>query len=346
VFKALVIGLLLIAVLAGAGAAALQRYDAGHADLIAEGVTIGGVDVGGLEVNEARARLDRRIVDLLQRPLRLAYGQRRFQVDAGLVDVEVNPEPALAQALAESREGNFLTRSLRDLRGEQIDADIPLPVEYSEEAVARIVAGVRRAVDQPMRNAKSSVSLVGVDIAPSQVGTSVRTHALRRAIERRLVRPGARRSVAVPVRRLPPKVTTAELERRFRTLITVSRGARVLRWFVGRELVKEYRVGIGQAGFETPAGLYKVESKAINPSWWVPNKAWAGELAGKVIPGDDPRNPIEARWMGFYDGAGIHGTADVASIGTAASHGCVRMTIPDVEDLYDRVPLGTPLYIA
>jgi lipoprotein-anchoring transpeptidase ErfK/SrfK len=50
--------------------------------------------------------------------------------------------------------------------------------------------------------------------------------------------------------------------------------------------------------------------------------------------------------MGFYDGAGIHGTADEASIGTAASHGCIRMTVRDVIDLYDRVPLHTPLSIA
>ena len=58
---------------------------------------------------------------------------------------------------------------------------------------------------------------------------------------------------------------------------------------------------------------------AANPAWYVPNSDWAGDLAGKVIAGNDPDNPIKARWMGFYDGAGIHGTADAASIGGAAS---------------------------
>jgi lipoprotein-anchoring transpeptidase ErfK/SrfK len=115
---------------------------------------------------------------------------------------------------------------------------------------------------------------------------------------------------------------------------------------VNRRLAKSYRVGIGAVGFDTPAGEYEIESKAANPAWYVPNSAWAGDLAGKVIAGDDPSNPIKARWMGFYDGAGIHGTADEASIGTAASHGCIRMLIPQVIDLYDRVPLKTPLYIA
>jgi lipoprotein-anchoring transpeptidase ErfK/SrfK len=141
-------------------------------------------------------------------------------------------------------------------------------------------------------------------------------------------------------------VTTEQLDRRYRYFIAISRGRMELRLFVDRRLVKSYRVGIGALGFETPAGIYEVESKAANPAWYVPNRPWAGDLAGKVIPGNDPSNPIKARWMGFWKGAGIHGTADTASIGTAASHGCIRMTIPDVIDLYDRVPLKTPLSIA
>ena len=49
--------------------------------------------------------------------------------------------------------------------------------------------------------------------------------------------------------------------------------------------------------------------------------------------------------MGIYAGAGIHGTDDVGSLGTAASHGCVRMSVPDVIELYDQVDVGTPIYI-
>ena len=150
----------------------------------------------------------------------------------------------------------------------------------------------------------------------------------------------------MPVKLVRPKVTTKKLKARFGHFIAISRSRRELRLFVNQRLVKTYRVGIGAAGFDTPAGQYEIESMAANPAWYVPNSEWAGDLAGKVIPGNDPSNPIKARWMGFYDGAGIHGTADAASIGGAASHGCIRMLIPDVIDLYDRVPLHTPLSIA
>ena len=68
-----------------------------------------------------------------------------------------------------------------------------------------------------------------------------------------------------------------------------------------------------------------------------PNKAWAGKLAGKVVP-PGPDDPIKARWMAFNGGAGIHGVdpSEYSSIGHDASHGCVRMRIPDVIALYAR----------
>ena len=97
-------------------------------------------------------------------------------------------------------------------------------------------------------------------------------------------------------------------------------------------------------GLETPAGLYHIQDKAIDPSWHVPLSAWAGSLAGRVIP-PGPDDPIKSRWLGIFDGAGIHGTDETWSIGHAVSHGCVRMLIPDVIDLYDRVAVGTPVYI-
>lgn len=69
---------------------------------------------------------------------------------------------------------------------------------------------------------------------------------------------------------------------------------------------------------------------------------------GTVVPGGITANPLKARWMGIFDGAGIHGIDPslYGTIGSAASHGCVRNTgSPDVIDLYDRVPVSTPIYI-
>jgi len=83
----------------------------------------------------------------------------------------------------------------------------------------------------------------------------------------------------------------------------------------------------------------------VNPAWHAPNRPWAGSYAGKTVPGGAPDNPLKARWMGIAGGVGIHGTAEPWSIGSAASHGCIRMRVSDVVDLYRRVPLGSRVLI-
>jgi lipoprotein-anchoring transpeptidase ErfK/SrfK len=156
---------------------------------------------------------------------------------------------------------------------------------------------------------------------------------------------GGGRSVRGRVRVVQPKVTTAELGEKYPTVVTVDRGGFTLRLFKNLKLAKTYKIAVGQVGLETPAGLYHVQNKAVDPAWHVPDSDWAGDLAGKVIPGGVAENPLKARWLGIYDGAGIHGTDAISSLGTAASHGCIRMAIPDVEELYDDVPVQAPVYI-
>ncbi len=134
------------------------------------------------------------------------------------------------------------------------------------------------------------------------------------------------------------------LAARYPAVITVDRAAFRLRLWKHLRLVKQYRIAVGMAGLQTPAGLYHIQDKQTDPSWHVPNSAWAGSLAGQTIP-PGPADPLKARWMGFFDGAGIHGTDELSSLGTAASHGCIRMAIPDVIELYNQTPLGTPVYI-
>jgi hypothetical protein len=142
------------------------------------------------------------------------------------------------------------------------------------------------------------------------------------------------------------EVTRDELASQYPVVITVNRPSFELRLWKNLQLVKTYKIAVGQVGLETPAGLYHVQNKAVNPAWHVPNSAWAGDLAGTVVPGGTAENPLKARWLGIFDGAGIHGTDATYSLGTAASHGCIRMAIPDVVELYDQVPVGAPVYIA
>jgi lipoprotein-anchoring transpeptidase ErfK/SrfK len=153
--------------------------------------------------------------------------------------------------------------------------------------------------------------------------------------------------VEVSTRKTKPEVTQEELAAQYPAVITINRPSFELRLWKNLQLQKTYKVAIGAIGLDTPAGLYHVQNKAVNPAWTMPHSSWvAEEDQGKVIPGGVPENPLKARWLGIFDGAGIHGTDATYSLGTAASHGCVRMAIPDVIELYDQVPVGAPIYIA
>jgi hypothetical protein len=336
---------LLVLLVAGAVVAA-WRYDAGHADRLAEGIVLADVDVGGMQVADARAALEHRVVAALEDPIRVRYRHGQFVFAPSKAEVSTNLDALLAEAFAASREGNFLTRAFRDATGGGLVKRLSLDVSYESGAVRRFVRAVESQVKREPREAKSSASFAGVRISPSEDGVAVKRDRLATLVSAALVDPDADRTFRLPTRLVRPKVTTEELEQRFEYFLAVSRSQRQLRFFIDRKLEKTYQVAIGAVGFATPAGLYRIRTKAVNPAWYVPNKPWAGDLAGKVIPSGDPDNPIKARWMGFWDGAGIHGTADTGSIGTAASHGCIRMEVPDVIQLYDQVPLHTPLYIS
>ena len=107
--------------------------------------------------------------------------------------------------------------------------------------------------------------------------------------------------------------------------------------------VMSFPVAVGQSAYPTPTGKYSVVQKTVNPTWLPPDSPWAKGL-GPIPPG--PGNPLGTRWIGTSAPAvGIHGTPADYTIGTAASHGCIRMHIPDVERLYDQVEVGTEVDI-
>jgi lipoprotein-anchoring transpeptidase ErfK/SrfK len=327
----------------GAAAGALYLYDSSRDGLIAKGATIAGTDIGGMTPDEARATLERRVTPKLGRPLTIRYKTQGFVVPAERLRVSVDVGAKVDEALARSRGGNFVTRGLRDLTGGEVDATLPLRVSYSPAAVARVVSRLEREINLKPKEARVSIAVTAVNLTPSRNGIRLQAALLRSRIAGELARLNGDRRVVAPTEVVKPKTTTRELTSKYAYFITISRSEKRLRLFVKLRLAKTYSIAVGRAGFETPSGLHQIYSKAVNPAWSAPE--WAGEYAGKIIPGNSPENPIKARWMEFSDGAGIHGTDAISSIGTSASHGCIRMVIPQVIELYERVPLGTPVYV-
>jgi len=340
-----VLGLVaLFVVAAGIAAAAAAAYDSSNKNRIAKGIHIGKVDVGGLDLRSARERVHERAVAPGQRSLTVHAAGREFVLPASKLRVTADVDGAVQRALADSRRGWMGSRVARDLTGGEVSEQIPLVTRYAPGVIKPLAERVAAKVNRKPVDATVTPSADSLIKKPSKPGRAVDRKALRRALGLAASNPRLSADIKAPMHVVDAKVQTNDLEDRYKAYIVIDRGAHKLRLFERLKHAKTYSIAVGKAGLETPAGLYDVQWRETNPSWRVPNSAWAGDLAGTTVP-PGPGNPIQARWMAFNGGAGIHGTSDDASIGTNASHGCVRMHIPDVKDLYARTQVGTPVYV-
>ncbi|MGI8559605.1 MAG: L,D-transpeptidase family protein [Solirubrobacteraceae bacterium] len=320
-------------------------YDQSRKDVVATGVKVAGVDLGGLSSDAAFTRLQSRLDAPLQHPLVVTAAGKRFTLTPSRAGLSIDTRALLGAAVRASRGGSFISRTVRGLTGGRVDREIPLQVGYSHGAVRSLVASVAKAADRPARDASVKPGAGGLlTAAGEQPGVAVNAALLGARIERALVDPAAGHLIAAPLHPLRPHVTRAQIASKYPAYIVIDRKNYQLRFFQHLKLADSYPISVGRQGLETPGGLYNIQWKEVNPSWHVPNSAWAGKLAGTTVP-PGPADPIKARWMAFDGGAGIHGTDETSSIGHAVSHGCVRMQIPDVIALYPRVPVGTPVYV-
>jgi len=222
---------------------------------------------------------------------------------------------------------------------------VPLAIAHSDPAVQGFVKEIDSHVGRPARSARVRIGIRRMVKVRGRSGIGINEPRLAKRVGFALDHPAAPRALSANRRRTQPAVSGRDLRRRYGTILTVDRDHFKLRLFKHLRHVKTYGIAVGMAGLSTPAGQFSITDKQVNPAWHVPNAAWAGSLAGQVIPGGAPNNPLRARWLGIRDGVGIHGTNEDWSIGSRASHGCIRMHIGDVIALYPRVPIGTPVLI-
>jgi lipoprotein-anchoring transpeptidase ErfK/SrfK len=329
-------------------AGVVYAYDHGRRDRIAKGITVGGVKVGGLTTAEAERKLEADYLGALHEPIVVHHGSKTWTLGPREAHTAADISAMVDEAVARSRSGNILSRTFRGLTGGAVHENLKPTVSYSQTAVVRLLDKIRRSVDRDAIDAKLDFHPGGFNLAKGRDGLAVDATTLHREIGEAIVSPTAKRTFVAQTHHTAPAVTNASLRKTYRTLLIVNRNAFQLSLYKDLKLVKTYDIAVGMAGLETPAGVYHIQNKTVDPAWTEPNSSWVPAAdRGKVVPGGSPENPLKARWLGIFDGAGIHGIdpSEYGTIGHAASHGCVRMRIADVIDLYPRVPVGAPIYI-
>jgi lipoprotein-anchoring transpeptidase ErfK/SrfK len=287
------------------------------AALIAEGVTIAGVDVGGLSPEDAHAVV-------------------RAYVDAPLVvqfrTTTLQPTPASLGATFYVQ--GAIDRARRAAPGSEVE----LVVRVRGDKVRAYVAKVAKRFDRPAIDSQVVIRGVRPFVSKGRAGRSLDRIAATRDIVAALTA-NERAAIRLTARPVKQRVTRSN----FGPVIVIRRGSNRLYLYRGMRHWRTFGVATGTSQYPTPLGRWRIVVKWKNPWWYPPDSDWAKDEE-PIPPG--PGNPLGTRWMGLSAPAvGIHGTPDAASIGYSASHGCIRMQISDAEWLFARVPIGTTVFI-
>jgi lipoprotein-anchoring transpeptidase ErfK/SrfK len=310
--------LLLLAALAFAAPACAQS----PATLPA-GASVAGLDVSGLTVEAAAARIESAFGPRLRSTLEVRVGGRRLQLTARGGGLALDARASAQRALA-------LGGDVKPVVTARLDA---------------FVDRLERAGTREPRDAKLRYTVTKLKVARERDGLRLDRDLARARVESAISDPASPRIIRIPLRHITADVTREDLADRYRTVVTIHRRGFRLRLFKDLEPVASYPVAVGMPGHVTPTGRFKIANKAVDPAWSAPDRPWAGAYRNEVVAGGSAENPLKARWLGIVDGVGIHGTDATGSLGTAASHGCIRMSVAAVKELYPRVPVGALVMI-
>jgi lipoprotein-anchoring transpeptidase ErfK/SrfK len=284
---------------------------------IPEGVTIGGVMVGGLTPEAATDAVQYEF----NLPLTLMVGTTRVQVAPDVLGATPVIDKAVERALAA-----------------QPNQAVPLGVSVVSGTIADFVAQLAQRFDRAAVDSKLSLRNLRPSLSPERVGRKLDQRKAIHDINASLS-PISRDEMRLTLKTVKPKVT----RRNFGPVIVIRRSSNQLLLYNGMKSWRSFAVATGQSQYPTPLGRFTILVKWKNPWWYPPNSPWA--QGQKPIP-PGPNNPLGTRWMGLSaPGVGIHGTPSDASIGYSVSHGCIRMHIPQAEWLFNHVEVGTTVFI-
>lgn len=304
-----------------------------------KGVYVQGINIGGLSREEALEKLRSRLdLDALNRDLVLSFDGNTWPLPLYKINAYVDLEATVERAIAASKQIPFYERWANRVAFRGLDRDVGLVVRYDSRKLEAFLSELESTIDRPAISAQIRLEGKKLVFQRSQEGWDLDMDQAREAIVSGLY--STQRTVELRIEVTPPQVSDEQVGK----VIVVDKTNHRLTLYNNMEVEKQYPVAVGMPSWPTPSGTYKVVSKQKNPSWVNPGTSWAAGMPPYIPPG--PGNPLGTRAIGTSaPGVFIHGTYSSWSIGTSASHGCIRMYIKDSEDLFERVEIGIPVLI-
>lgn len=311
--------------------------DLAHSRWVPAGVRIGEVELGGLPAGDAARAIETEVAAPLLKPLGVSTPDGAIDLDASdMLSVDI---PRMVEsALQPRRDASLPERVAARLTGRPVDHEVEPVLAVDEDVLREWVAQTAARVDRRPIDSTVTVGEGTITVTPHEPGYRTLTDRAVEELTAALLAGDKEIDLAVEV--LEPQIRDDSWGK----MILVDLSQRRLWLYDGRVLEKTYRVAVGKPGYSTPKGTWTIVNKRYMPGWSNPGSAWAADMPAYIPPGWS--NPLGTRALDLNaSGIRIHGTTKNYSIGTAASHGCMRMHRWDIEDLYDRVPVGTRVFI-
>jgi lipoprotein-anchoring transpeptidase ErfK/SrfK len=309
---------MLVAVVLAAVASGAAAPSAKQGGSVPQGVKVGGLRLGGMPIEQARNALSWSY----NRPLRFVFYGHRWRIRPEKLGATVDVEKTIGRAL-KANPGD----------------DVSLSVSLNGARLTQYANGLDHWLSVPAQDATATLtSKLTPVIHAGKPGLAIHRRATRKQILDAL-QLAARPVLHPAAETVAPQVASNN----FGPVVVIYRSSNRMHVYKGTRPLRVLSVATGQSIYPTPLGNWHVVDMQRNPWWRPPDSPWAQGL--KPIP-PGPGNPLGTRWMGLdAAGVGMHGTPDDASIGYSASHGCIRMHVPDAEWLFNQVHIGTPVFI-
>jgi lipoprotein-anchoring transpeptidase ErfK/SrfK len=330
--------LFLLVLLAAAGVAyATYDFKNEYEGKLLPGAVVAGVDVGGMTKQDAVKAVKKAIGPKLKKEVTVSFGKEEWTVTPKELGARNNARGAVKAALAASEEASF--RDLAEMRffDEELDISEDVSIRQSKKGAEAFVAGLEKEVNAAPVDAAIDYSSGWVEISEERVGHELSLEKSADNLMAALKKGDP--TAQLEVNEIKPAVTDDDFDQ---VILVRQSDFRVYLYDDGK-ITHDWPIAIGTSEYPTPTGVYSVELKRYMPTWINPAPdGWGADMPAEIPPGPD--NPLGLRAINWTAPAiRFHGTSATSSIGTAASHGCVRMLNDDVIEMYDLVEEGSPI---
>lgn len=323
----------------GAAGAAYATYDYSNEydGRMLPGTTVAGVDVGGMDHDEALAAVRDAVRPELRRTIEVQWGDRTWNVTPERIGAYTTAGRAVDAALAASEETSFFQKMRMRVLGHELEHTGDVAIRYPAKGARAYLEGIASSLNRDVQNADLDYSTGWVKFIEGKDGRRVDVAFSHKAFMKAM-RTGSD-SAELKVKVTKPEKTTEDFDQ----VLLVRIGENKLYLYEDQKITHEWTVATGQPEYMTPTGLFEVELKRYMPTWVNPAPdTWGASMPATIPPG--PSNPLGMRAINWSAPAiRFHGTSATYSLGYNASHGCVRMANEDVIQLYDMIDVGTPI---